>query len=186
MNNEIYNRICSLYSQLGIDTASGSSGRGEAAALAAGFDIINSALDDILKNIFVQTADKKGLGMYLSLINEKQEDNCESSRNIIFNRFSKGSGYMKYDDFISALKQTGSKGNVYITGNSINIPDLAYPIDKDSLIKAGSFIKNYKPVFCHITFNGGGIDFNGIDRLDMPWYQLDDVNLPFYLLEQLA
>jgi len=186
MNNEIYGRICSLYAQLGIDMAAGSAGKGEAAALAAGFDILNSVLDDILKNIFVQTADKKGLGMYLSLINKKQADDCESSRNSIFERFSKDSGYMKYDDFIVALKQAGSTGDVYITGNSINIPDLAYPADKDSLINAGRFIKNYKPVFCSISFDGSGIDFNSIDSLDMHWYQLDEVNLPFYLLEQLG
>lgn len=185
MNSEIYSRICALYARLGIDMANGSDGRGEAAALAAGFDVINSVLDDIMKNIFVQTADDKGLRMFLSLIHEKPAENADESRKTIADRLSNDCGYLSYSRFEAALRKIGSTGNIRTIGNSIIIPDLIDPLSRENLIQAGRFVRNYKPVFCSIRLVGSGIDFDTADSLEMPWYQMDEVNLPFNMLEQL-
>lgn len=170
---------------LGIDTGSGTEGRGEAAAISAGFGLISELLDDMLNNIFVQTADGEGLKMLLSLINKGHSSDAEADRKLILNRFSKGWGYPDYDEFVKNLSRIGPFAECDINGTYIYITGAACPALADSMLEAGSFIKEYMPAVCTPSFAGNGIRYEYFDWLDMPWFQLDEVNLPFYLLDEM-
>ncbi len=185
MNNEIFSRIIKLFSTLGIDVSKGTDGRGEAAALSAGFGLISGLLDDMLNNIFVQTADGEGLKMLLSLINECHTDDIESDRQLILNRLSKGWGYLDYDEFVDVLSTVGPFAECDINGTYIYLTGVAYPASVDSMLDAGRFIKEYMPAVCTPSLAGDGIRYEYFDWLDMPWFQLDEVNLPFNLLDEM-
>lgn len=174
-----------MYAQLGIDVQSGSEGKGEAAALSAGFDMLFEYLDWMFAECFVQTADDMGLELFLSLMDERKTTDKQADRLAVISRFSKCRDYIGYNDFIEALKKVSPEAECVIGKAKITLLHFVSADSPEKLIRAGRFIKEYVPVFCMVSFGGSGIAFNAFDLLDMPWFQLDEVNLPFYLLDEL-
>lgn len=185
MNNTVFGRISNLFSQLGIDISSGSAGAGEARAYAAGFDFVNSAFDNVLKNIYVQTADTAGLCMFLSLIDEKPEEDLEDSRIKIIERFLKDGALLSFEEFETQFNQIAPDAEIVFENNLIAIRDFIKPVSSENLIRAGRFLKKYAPAFSLIYLPGKGLSYENFDNLEMRWLELDEVNMPFYMLDGL-
>lgn len=185
MNNTVFGRISKLFSELGIDVSVGSDGAGEARAYAAGFDLVNAAFDSVFKNIYVQTADDTGLRMFLSLIDEKAEEDPEDSRTKIFNRFWQDGAFLDYDEFEEQFNQIAPEADFMLSGNFILISDFIKPVTPENLIRAGRFLKKYAPALSLVYLTGRGLSFESYDNLEMRWFELDEVNMPFHMLDGL-
>ena len=156
MNNTVFERISQLFSHLGIDVSAGSTGAGEARAYAAGFDLVNSAFDSVFKNIYIQTAEDTGLRTFLS-----------------------------YEEFETQFRQIAPDAEIVFAGNLIAIRGFVNPVSPENLIRAGKFLKKYAPVFSMIYLAGGGLSYESFDNLEMRWFELDEVNMPFHMLDGL-
>lgn len=185
MNNTVFGRISALFSQLGKDMSPGSETAGEARAYAAGFDLVNSAFDTAFKNIYIQTADDAGIRMFLSLIDEKPEEDIESSRAKIMERFVKSSEFLSYEEFEAQFNLIAPDAEIVLSKNLIAIRGFINPVTSENLIRAGRFLKKYAPAFSMVYFAGRGLSFESFDNLEMRWFELDEVNMPFHLLDGL-
>lgn len=185
MNNTVFERISQLFSHLGIDVSAGSTGAGEARAYAAGFDLVNSAFDSVFKNIYIQTAEDTGLRMFLSLIDERYEEDIEESRMRVTERFMKDGAFLSYDEFETQFRQIAPDAEIVFADNLIAIRGFVNPVSPENLIRAGKFLKKYAPVFSMIYLAGGGLSYESFDNLEMRWFELDEVNMPFHMLDGL-
>lgn len=185
MNNTVFERILNLFEKLGIDISQGSNGAGEARAYSAGFDLVNSTLDSVFNNIYVQTADEKGQRMFLNLIDEKYEDDAENNRQKIMNRFLHDGSFFVYSEFKDELKKTAPESTVDYKNGTIIISNFINPVTLENLTKAGRFIKKHVPVFSYVSMNGEGISFEKFENLKMRWFEIDEINLPFHILDEL-
>lgn len=185
MNNTVFGRISKLFSQLGINMTSGSENTGEARAYAAGFELVNTAFDNVFKNIYIQTADDTGLRMFLSLIDEKPQEDIEESRMKVMDRFMKDGAFLDYDEFEEQFNQIAPEADFMLSGNFILISDFVKPVTPENLIRAGRFLKKYAPALSFVYLTGRGLSFESYDNLEMRWFELDEVNMPFHMLDGL-
>lgn len=184
MDNEILNRITRLYSELGLNMQSGSDDKGEAAAMACGLKLITQQLDRMMKNVFIQTADKEGIGMFLSLINKSRTDNQEADRESVLNSMACG-GYLQKSDFENNAALISSRFEYNASDLLVQLKGLIAEKNYKSLKAASEFVKNYVPVCCNVDFAGSGMDFDAFDALGIYWFQLDDIDMPFYMIETI-
>lgn len=185
MNDTVFGRISKLFSQLGINMTSGSEDTGEVRAYAAGFELVNTAFDNIFKNIYVQTADDTGLRMFLSLIDEKPQEDIEESRMKVMNRFMRDGAFLDYYEFEEQFNQISPDADFMLSGNFILISDFVKPVTPENLIRAGRFLKKYAPALSFVYLTGSGLSYESFDSLEMRWFELDEVNMPFHLLDGL-
>jgi len=185
MDNEILNRIIRLYTELGLNMQGGSADKGEAAAMAGGLLPVTRQLDKIFGNIFIQTADRDGIGMFLSLLNKSRTENTEADRAAVISSMAAHGGFLQESDFESRAAFISSAFEYEAAALQLQLKGLITEKNYTAFKAAAEFIKDYVPVCCSVDFAGSGMDFDALDGLDFYWFQLDDLDMPFNILETI-
>lgn len=181
MNNEIFNRLEGLMKCLMLSVEEGSYTRAEMKAYASGIELAAQKLEDVLNNLFADTAGVSGLAMFLSLIGEKPAASQEESRQMITNAISAQRHVLTKKEFEKALVSRGLSYSV--TGNEIWL--LVPSFNKktiESIIEVG---KDYIPSSSVMIVHGYGESFANWDSLGLRWFELDSLDLPFCIAEKL-
>jgi len=184
MNNEIYSRLEALMKSLGFSVNSGGITKAEIKAYAAGISLACDFMDNLLKNLFADTADFKGLAMFLNLINESSQETEEQARKLIYTAFSEKGGGFRLSDFEKALSETGSNA-AYSVNGSFLVLSFAESAGRDFMERLGGFIKYNAPAGSVLMLDGNGLTFSGRDSLELCWYVLDGFGLPFSVIDTL-
>ena len=182
MNNEIFNRLVRLMQSLMLSVEKGSYTRAEMKAYSAGIELAAQRLEDILKNLFADTADLSGLAMFLSLIGEKPAATQKESRRIITEAISAGRKVHTRSDFDKRLSSMGCSYSR--SGNEIRLT-FKSGFGRSVLETISKFIKDYAPSTSMISPTGSGRGFSEWDALEMHWFEIDNLNIPFTIAEKL-
>lgn len=182
MNSEIFSRLESLMKNLMLSVAEGSYTRAEMKAYAAGIELAAQKLEDVLKNLFADTADLSGLAMFLSLIGEKPAASQEESRLLITNAISAGRKALTKSEFNDIISSMGCSYGMLRNEIWLRI---GTSFSKDLLEKITKLIKYYIPSTSLLVTTGSGQTFSKWDGLGLRWFELDSLNLPFGVVERL-
>lgn len=182
MNSEIFSRLEGLMKSLSLSVEEGSYTRAEMRAYAVGIGLAAQALEEVLKNLFVDTASTGGLAMFLSLIGEKPAASQEESRRLITNVISAGRRALTKSEFDMSLKAMGFTYSV--SGNEIRL-SMQSVVTRKVLENIRKVVNDYVPCSSVLTLVGNGRSFAEWDTLALRWFELDGLNLPFYIAERL-
>ena len=185
MNNEqIYERLSSLYDKLNIDHPAGSQENAQLKAFSSGISFLQEQFDEYFKQIFPDTAEGLGLAYYCELLDVDYSLEEQERRDEIIYRLSED--YRKLD--CSLLKeQIEGVGE----GFSYSCNNFAITIDgsisgKEYLLKKiNSIIERFISPFTVVNFAGDGADFDYWDSLDYFFEDYDSLGLRFELLDTL-
>ena len=182
MNSEIFSRLEGLMKSLMLSVEEGSYTRAEMKAYAAGIELAAQALEEVLKNLFVDTASTGGLAMFLSLIGEKPNASENTLRNLIRNAISSGVMWFSKTEFNGFLSSMGFTYSV--SGNEIRL-SMKSVVTRKVLENIRKVVNDYVPCSSVLTLVGNGRSFAEWDTLALRWFELDGLNLPFYIAERL-
>ena len=182
MNNEIFNRLESLMKSLMLSVEKGSYTRAEMKAYSAGIELAAQRFEEVLKNLFVDTADISGLAMFLSLIGEKPASSQEESRRMITNAISAGRSALKKSEFDKIISSMGYTYSV--SGNEIKAA-FGASFSRTVLESIAKLIRDYVPSSSVLAPNGSGRSFSEWGKLALRWFEIDAINLPFCVTEKL-
>lgn len=182
MNSEIFSRLEGLMKSLSLSVEEGSYTRAEMRAYAVGIGLAAQALEEVLKNLFVDTASTGGLAMFLSLIGEKPAASQEESRRLITNVISTGRRALTKSEFDMNLKAMGFTYSV--SGNEIRL-SMQSVVTRKVLENIRKVVNDYVPCSSVLALVGNGRSFAEWDTLALRWFELDGLNLPFYIAERL-
>lgn len=183
MSNEIFSRLESLMKSLKLSVEEGSYTRAEMKAYSAGIELAADKLEELLQNLFVDTASAKGLAMFLSLIGEKPAASPEESRRVITDLISAGRRLYTKSEFDKVIASMGPiTYNVY--GNEIRL-DLGSAFSRQIFEGITKLIRDYSPSSSVIDIVSAGHTFADWDGLGMRWFELDSYELPFYIIDKL-
>lgn len=169
---------------LGFSVSSGGITKAEITAYTAGITLVCDFMDDLIKNLFADTADFKGLAMFLNLINEPSQVTEAQARELIFKAFSDKGGSFRLDAFEKILAETG-KDAIYHVSNGSLVLSFTEPAGADFMDRLGKFIKYNAPVGSRLVLDGSGLEFSEWDSLNLCWYVLDGFGLPFSIIDTL-
>ncbi|MDE6124483.1 MAG: hypothetical protein K2G22_04545 [Eubacterium sp.] len=172
--------------KLSMSAEQGSYTRAEMKAYAAGIALAAENMEKVLKNLFIDTAENDGLALFLSMINENPANTADESRQLIIDSVSKQMQIYKKSEFDSLVASLGIFGeSTYVTdGNIITLYYtglIGMPCFKD----VSDLCANHIPCFTQISMGSEGIEFLAWDKLALPWFKLDSVKLPFYVLDSM-
>ena len=182
MNSEIFNRLEHLMKSLMLSVEKGSYTRAEMKAYAAAIELAAQRLEDVLKNLFADTAGLSGLSMFLSLIGEKPAASQEESRRIITEAISAERRAHTGSEFGKLLSDMGCTYNV--SANEITLK-FNSAFSRSVLDTIAKIMKDYAPGTSVIHPGGNGRKFSEWDGLGLRWFELDSLNMPFYIAERL-
>lgn len=182
MNSEVFSRLESLMKSLALSVEKGSYTRAEMMAYAAGIELAAENLEEVLKNLFVDTASTSGLAMFLSLIGEKPNASENSLRNMIRNAISSGVMWFSKTEFNGFLSSMGFTYSV--SGNEIRL-SMKSALTRKTLENIRKVVNDYVPCSSVLTLAGNGRSFAEWDTLALRWFELDALNMPFYIAERL-
>lgn len=182
MNSEIFARLERLMKSLALCVDEGSYTRAEMRAYAAGIELAAQKLEDVLKNLFADTADTGGLAMFLSLIGEKPAASQEESRRLITNAISAGRKTFTKDEFNDIVSSMGCSFSML--RNEIWLR-MGSSFSKELLENIVKLIKYYIPSTSLLVPIGNGQSFAKWDGLRLRWFELDSLNLPFSVMDKL-
>lgn len=169
---------------LGFSVSSGGITKAEITAYAAGITLVCDFMDNLIKNLFADTADFKGLAMFLNLIGESSQETEKQARELIFKAFSDKGGSFRLDAFEKILSETGDDAAYSVSNGSLAL-SFSEPADADFMERLGKFIKYNAPVGSRLVLDGSGLEFSERDSLNLPWYVLDGYGLPFSVIDTL-
>lgn len=182
MNSEIFSRLEGLMKSLALSVEEGSYTRAEMKAYAAGIELATQELEAVLKNLFADTASTGGLAMFLSLIGEKPAASQEASRRLITNAISAGRRALTKSEFDEILSSMGCAYSV--SGNEIFL-ELNSSFSRELLETVMKLIRDHVPCSSVLSPVGNGRRFDDWDNLALRWFELDGLNMPFYIAERL-
>lgn len=184
MNNEIYLRLEKLMKTLGLSVNSGGITAAEMKAYATGVSLALNNMEILIKNLFADTADFRGLAMFLSAIGESSQKSENEARKLIYSAFTEGRGNCGLCNFEMALAEICKGISYSVDGNNITF-SYSEKADGEFLKKLSIFIKNYLPAYCNVYLDGNGLTFEQWDKLEWFWYVLDSLYLPFSITDTL-
>lgn len=159
-------------------------------SIRALLDAIDKAAGEVLEHLKtvhedVCAEDGKGKGAALMLeILQRDFDALDSqeARDIIISSLSKPYGFYSSGLFLDEVNErcvacsiTNSEGTVTIENGAI--------VGLDALSEYCRLISDFVPPFYRCVSSGKGASFSKWDSLSASWYQLDKMDMPFYLIE---
>lgn len=183
MSDEIFERLEGLMKSLALSVEKGSYTRAEMKAYSAGIELAAQKMEELLKNLFVDTASATGLAMFLSLLREKPAATEAESRRIITELISAGRRIFTKSEFD---KEIASLGNISykVVGNEIRL-SLGSAFNRELFEAIAKLIKDFAPGTSVIDSTSGGHTFSKWDGLGLHWFELDSYDLPFYMIERI-
>lgn len=184
MNNKIYERLSSLFKELGISLESGSAQRAELLGYCAGLSLADEEMNKICSNTFLDTADKAGIARFLSMTGQSAGETDEESKKIIMNALSYGKGLMPLSELEAAVRAVDPMAQ-YEIRDGVFILKYGSGIDYEALEKIKTFARNYAPACYRLELGGNGFEWDFWDDFDLAWYEIDELALPFSAFETL-
>lgn len=183
MNSEIYLRLENLMKRLGFSVSDGSFTKAEMKAYAAAISLAEAKMSEVLKNIFISTAEGLGISMFLSMISEQPASSNDKSRKNVISAVSDKIGFYsksRFDDIVNSLG-TGSSYTV-----SGNIMDFSYEgaLYRPCLDEYSKLISSHNPCTVLVD-NKMGYAFSIWDAAAFRWFEIDKRNIPFVTLENI-
>ena len=183
MSSEIFDRLEGLMRSLNLSVEEGTYTRAEMKAYSAGIELAAQSFDELLKNLFVDTASAKGLAMFLSLIGEKPAASFEKSRSIITDVISAGTRLFAKSEYDSKIAALG-RFTYSVSGNEIRL-NFNSAFNRLIFEIIAELIRDYTPCSSVIDVVSTGHKFSAWDGLGMRWFELDGYELPFYIIDKL-
>ena len=180
MNNDIFFRLENLMKKTGLSVNSGSLTKAEMKASAAGISLVHNQMAGIMKNIFIDTAEKEGTAMFLSMVNEKPADSVSLSKELVTDAVSDNPCIYSKSRFDSVVKADGTSSY----SMSGNIMDFRYGGTEDRLQfeTFSKLIHDINPCTV-IVDNHIGRTFAVWDKAAFRWFELDSFSVPFITLD---
>lgn len=183
MNNTVYSRLLSLLQTVGLGGEEGDNQRAEIRAYAAAVSLAAARVEEALSEAFIDTMGEKGILMYCDLLNISDYQTPQAAKEMIKERLSKGLYLMSAQEFRNEEDNTpGYNYSVNILHEKVNIS----PVNKDTLSAFSELYYNYYPAFFAPEFTGAGLTFDFLESLGCRWFEIEELNLPFYIWEKLG
>lgn len=181
MNSEILERLKNLYTMLLVDDDDADA---VVNAVSEALSLLEEAGDYNLTEIFPQTAEDKGLRLFLSLIYEAWGDSTSTMRETVVNRLAQHRAFLAKSEFDGAFSDYFPEGEYSVDDHEITIT-ASVTLSYDGLYGIDKFINNYVPCNCRVLFDGTGLLWSDINSAGILWCEIDKLTLPFYTLETL-
>ncbi|MDE5669885.1 MAG: YmfQ family protein [Eubacterium sp.] len=184
MNSEIYLRLEKLMKKLGFSVSDGSFTKAEMKAYAAAIDLAEAKMSEVLKNIFISTAEGLGLSMFLSMIGERPASDDAQSREMIISAVSDRRGLYTKSYFDSIIKTLGKDSSYTISGNTMIF------LYKGNLYRPrfdeySKLITAYNPCTV-VVCNKSGYTCSQWEEAAFRWYETDSRSIPFITLDNIS
>ena len=172
-------------SKLGLSVDEGTFTNAEMKAYAAAISLADEKMTEILKNVFISTAENPGIAMFLSMIGENPVSSAAQSKlNIISAVSDNRSIYTrsKYDSIVKAIG-TANQSSYTVSGN---IMDFAYGgnVNRPRFDDYSRLITDYNP--CTVVINNNsGRTFSSLDTAAFRWFEIDRRSIPFETLDNM-
>lgn len=178
MNNDIYNRLAALFSELGLNTDAEFT-KAELCAYAQGLSIVKEQLEEEQKYIFAKyNTESKYFSKFRELLGADGAD-----YNTLKFLLSSSNGILSSSDFRKIMLLFSMAG--YTTqGNKIvfsNVPP-------ERVKKLMQFLRNWLPLGCFVEFDGNSLiwDYWDMYFAEIDWNTFDGWQAPFNLLEHIV
>lgn len=178
MNNDIFKRLYALFERLGINLQGGSAQRAELLGYCAALTLADKEINNHLQNIFLETADNKGLSMLLGMTGAKRGETDGDTKNAIISACTDGGRFLSKEDFENALFTAFPGADYYVNGTDFIFNPSTY-FDREMLSVLSEFIKGYAPACYRFTLNGEGVPWEILEYPELCWHEIDSLALPF-------
>lgn len=183
MGNEVQTRLLALAKKAGLESEEGSVQRAELCACAQAVSRIFEMLEAGLDELFPDTMGSIGLGRYCELLNIGRSGTQQELMDEIISRLGRGFFQIRESEFNEQVKNTPGYNLVYtLIGLQMEI----YPITYEVLSALSDLIQNYYPACYRPIFRGPGITFDDFDALQLRWYQIDELHIPFWIIDKFG
>lgn len=186
MSSSIFARLEALIKKLGLSAEAGTFTRAELKAYAAGISLAEKAIENALKNVFIDTADNTGLALFLSMISEKPKQTEELSKSAVIDAVSDvGAIYAKdkFDSYLRIMLSCGPTPYV-INGNSMDFNYIGIK-NKGMLEEYSKLINDFNPCTVYVDNNGTGLHFYEWNIANLRWFEIDSFSVPFLTIEKI-
>lgn len=183
--NNIKKRLYALYDMLGADLSDGSYDKAELTACLKGIEAVLDSFNTVAREIDLTTAQDCGLSLYSELTGTKGTLNSEEKRKLAQKRLAQVYGDYKRNDIHFALDELSSELTVHTDRFKLSFNLLRFENEFDIKTFA-DLINSMVPPCTRISFLGRGATFDKWDAQDYMFQELDNIELPFFLLEQMG
>lgn len=183
MNDSIYGRLLSLFQTVGLGGEAGDKERAEVKAYAAAASAALEGAEQALSEVFADTMSEKGILMYCDLLNIESGSTPQETKEKIIDRLSQGFYLIGAQEFRDMENNTpGYNYTVEILHEKVNIS----PVSRETLQGFSELFNNYYPAFFTPEFTGTGLTFDLLESLGYRWFEIEELDLPFYVWEKLG
>lgn len=183
MNNEIYSRLENLMKCLHMSAEEGTYTRAEMKAYAAGISLAAEKMENVFKNLFIDSASDSGLAMFLSMIGEKPSETQEGSRQKIIDCVSSHREIFSKSEFDEIISSYGDV-TYAVYGNILEFT-FKTPFGRRTFEILSKLVSDIVPCTSIVCADGKGQNFEAWGDLELRWYELDGYGLSFYALDTL-
>lgn len=183
MSSEIFNRLEGLMKSLALSVEKGSYTRAEMKAYSAGIELAAEKLEEVFKNLFVDTASATGIAMFLSLLCENPAATEDESRKIITDLVSAGRRIFPKSEFDKMVSSLG-KITYEVSGNEIRL-SLGTAFNRQVFEAITKLIRDFSPSSSIVDSVSAGHSFSQWESLGLHWFELDSYEMPFYIIEKI-
>lgn len=184
MNNEIYDRLSSLYEKLGISHPNGSAENGELIAYCTAIYNLYKSFELYFEQMFADTSSGLGLSLFCELFKIDSSLSDSRKRELIrqglaqqYGDYTNGDFEAEIDDLAAAMYVNAENFVITIDG-SVEGDDTLLP-------RLGRIFENYLMPCTLISLNGDGFDFDHWDTTLYLFKDYDNINVNFQFLDEL-
>ena len=177
MNNDVYNRLKSLVSGVGISVADGNADDAELYCYAVALNAVREQIRSVMHEVFA--TNENGLKRYVKLLNvipdgkSDEEIFAEIQSRLSDDYGNLDSGIMAQDFAnVGSGQYTLSKGQITFSG-----------VNSQDLNRLSEFINKWTTMVTLCVFDGNGTSFDQWDSLEKDFDYYDRLQLPFDILD---
>lgn len=183
--NDISKRLFALFEMLGADTQSNSLDSAELTAYVKGIELVLNSFNSAVKEMNVNKATALGLSLYCEMTGVDGALDTEEKRKQVIERLGQIYGDYKLNDIYYALADISPELTVGTSKFEMIFNLNRFEKDFD-LKKLAKVINETIPPCTKAGFLGDGATFDRWDSTAFLFQDYDNIDLPFYLLEQMT
>lgn len=183
--NDVFDRLYSLFQMLGADLNDGSADSAEISAYSKGLEVVLESLDEIVKEIDVNTATGLGLSLFCELTNVDSTLSQEEKKSEVKKQLTRTYGDYKLNDIYLALADISNELTIFTDRFDFKFNLCSFDTDFD-LKKLAKTVNEFIPPCTQVGFFGDGATFDRWDSSDYLFQDYDNLQLPFKMLDELT
>ena len=181
--SEAYNRLLTLYSDIGLCTDEGSFSEAEAYALSSGISLVESVFNEGIKSIFCgMNAEYDKTDGYANMLGlDSSRADGETIYNAVRARLSDSYGdaavsaaYNREKQIMGDISVTRQQNGYIISG-----------VTADTVFFLGKFIEGAVPFDLGVYLTGGGLTFAELDALNQTFGFFNKLHIPFGCIDTM-